>query len=188
MLRGRPSEGPMSEDSDLTLVSAIRGGELHRYAEVVERCDRAVRATLRRHARCELELEELVQETFYLGFRDLGDLADPARLRSWLCAIARRRAAERHRQRSRERVRREDREDDREEELQAQVADETWIWDEVALLPQAFRTILHLRYREGSSYREIAERLAVPPSTVRGRIHEARRALRERLRAEEERP
>ena len=56
-----------------------------------------------------------------------------------------------------------------------------WIWEEVAQLEEIHAEVLHLRYRESLTYAEIAARLGLPHSTVRGRIHLARRALRARL-------
>ena len=56
-----------------------------------------------------------------------------------------------------------------------------WIWEEVGRLAPDQAQVLRLRYAEGSSYGEIARRLGLPESTVRGRIYLARRALRRRL-------
>ncbi len=174
----------MPAPSDTLLVEAIRDGAAHRYAEVVARFDDAVRATLRRQVRDASELEELVQETFYLGFRDLGQLTDPSRLGAWLCAIARRRLQDRRRQQVRDESRHQNASS---ESLLASDASDTWIWEEVDQLSDLFRIVLRLRYRDGLSYREIASALDVPASTVRGRIYEARRALRERVRELEDR-
>ena len=48
-------------------------------------------------------------------------------------------------------------------------------------LPEQLRLPLMLQYAEGMSYLEIAKVLALPESTVRGRIHRAKQQLRKEL-------
>lgn len=48
-------------------------------------------------------------------------------------------------------------------------------------LPEPLRLPLMLQYAEGMSYLEIAKVLALPESTVRGRIHRAKQQLRKEL-------
>lgn len=48
-------------------------------------------------------------------------------------------------------------------------------------LPENLRLPLMLQYAEGMSYQEIAKVLALPESTVRGRIHRAKERLRKEL-------
>jgi len=79
----------MADDSVAALVAAIREGEVGLFSEVVCRFDRAVRAVVARSVRDPDGREELVQQTFYLGFRRLDTLAAPERLRAWLVSIAR---------------------------------------------------------------------------------------------------
>lgn len=55
----------------------------------------------------------------------------------------------------------------------------------VDALPEKQRLVLALHYVEGFSIAEVAQILRVPPSTVRGRLFEARRALRLELAKEE---
>ena len=55
----------------------------------------------------------------------------------------------------------------------------------IAGLPSLQREILDLRFQHDLSYAEIAEVLNVPVGTVRSRLHNAMRLLRERLEANE---
>jgi len=55
----------------------------------------------------------------------------------------------------------------------------------IAGLPSLQREILDLRFQHDLSYAEIAEVLGVPVGTVRSRLHNAVRLLRERLEANE---
>lgn len=168
----------MADHSVAALVAAIRGGEVARFSEVVRRFDRAVRAFVARSVRDPDGREELVQQTFYLGFRRLDALATPERLRAWLLSIARNCIRDYRRREARQaRLR-----------LagagEAAPAPPTWIWEEVDALAAPQAEILRLRYQQQCTYAEAAARLGVSVATVRGRLYEARRALRRRLKEE----
>ncbi len=167
------------QSTDGELVTAVLGGATECFAELVRRYDRRVRAIVAEKVRGREAREELVHQTFYLAFRNLEQLEDRERLEPWLARIASRCAIEHLRRdaagRGRE-ARLEESEIGREP-----VDGRAWIWEEVERLPRSLGEVLVMRYRLLLSYREIAQRLGVPLSTVRGRIHEARRALRARL-------
>lgn len=55
------------------------------------------------------------------------------------------------------------------------------LWAAVASLPPKLRTVIHLHYAEGYATEEIAAMLAVPPATVRTRLHRGRQRLKELL-------
>lgn len=161
----------MADASDAALVAGKR------FDEIVKRFDRPVRALVGKGVRDPQRRDEIVQQTFCLAFRRLGTLAAPERLRAWLFAIARNCVADERRRRARRNVL----------PLRDRPAPEAppgWIWEEVATLPAALAQVLRLRYREGLRLDEIAARLDVPASTVRGRIYTARRTLRRRLKEE----
>lgn len=56
------------------------------------------------------------------------------------------------------------------------------VWLAIEQLPQDQRETLILRDLHGFAYKEIAEILRVPASTVNSRLHDAREALRRKLR------
>jgi RNA polymerase sigma-70 factor (ECF subfamily) len=164
--------------SDGELVTAILGGATERFGELVRRYDRRVRATVAERVRGRQVREELVHQAFYRAFRSLGQLEDPERFEAWLVRIAARCCTDH----LRERAGRDGREQPLEgSEVRGTNETDGWIWEEVQRLPRALAEVLVLRYRARCSYREIAERLRLPESTIRGRIYEARRALRQRL-------
>jgi RNA polymerase sigma-70 factor (ECF subfamily) len=178
------------QDDDRRLVTAILSGEPDRFAELVERYAPGVRRIVGRDVRDAGLRDELVQTTFLHAFRGLGRLASPDRLEAWLARIARNAVADAlaRRRTTNEREVALDGLD-----LGARGAARGrelggWIWEEVARLAPDARQVLELRYRDGLTYAEVAARLAVPASTVRGRIYEARRALRRRLEAMEDGP
>jgi len=161
----------MADASDAALVAA------RRFDEIVRKFDRPVRAVVGRGVRDPQRCDEIVQQTFCLAFRRLGTLAAPERLRAWLLAIARNCVADDRRRRARHNVL-------PLRDRPAPPHPPGWIWEEVATLPPALAEVLRLRYREGLGLCEIASRVGVPASTVRGRIYTARRALRRRLKEE----
>ncbi len=171
------SSNPVRPLSDEALVCAVLEGETPRFAELVVRHDPAVRRVVARGIRNPDAREELVQETWCLAFRNLSSLVTPRSVRAWVLRIARRCLVAHHR-RAASRT------------LQALESDPAapgagvagqWVWEEVGMLQVPFAEVLTLHYREGRTYAEIARRLRLSASTVRGRIYEARRALRERL-------
>ena len=58
----------------------------------------------------------------------------------------------------------------------------------VTELPEHYRAILHLRYREEMPYEEIAETMGIPLGTVKVRLHRAHEFLRRRLNARGSKP
>lgn len=133
--------------------------------------------------------EDLVQETYFHGWRGLRGLRDPARARAWLYAILRRRWSRTLRDRSRRpRLVGGD--------LSANVPAPPLAgreWDEPDLserlrealgsldprLKDAFLTV----FLQGLSCQEAADLLGLPRGTVLSRLHRARQALRVHLRA-----
>lgn len=59
--------------------------------------------------------------------------------------------------------------------------DREQIWTALAGLDELYRTVLVLRYYQGLTDAEIAEALAIPPGTVKSRLHTARQRLQQRL-------
>ena len=166
-------------DSNTQLVESIVGGAHHRFGEVVRRFDQQVRIAISRKVQDPAAIEDLTQETFYKAFQKLNRLENPEQLPAWLLVIARNCLTDH--------FRRQQRRQDCEysggmESANRQLTKRPdWIWDEVAQLPGEFAEVLELRYRQSRSYREIAKQIGRPESTVRGRIYEARKALRLRL-------
>lgn len=173
---GRTASG----DGDSVLVVAVWAGDLARFGELVARHEARVRAIVGLVLQDEERRSEATQHAFFLAFRHLSALKEAARFEAWLARIAGHVARDAARRLARERER-------EASAVEAAVSepvspdDARWIWDEVARLSPLLRQALELRYRGGLSYAEIAARLGVPLSTVRGRIHEARTALRGRL-------
>ncbi len=129
------------------------------------------------------DAEDLTQQTFLIAQQKLTQLRDPARARSWLCAIVRNTFLKNRRNlhgrpwRSLEQVAEPaasapDEPDIDSDELQA-VLDE---------MPVEFRLPLVMFYFGDVSYKEIAAELEIPIGTVMSRLARGKEHLRRRLR------
>jgi len=131
---------------------------------------------------------DAVQEVFVKLAASLDRLREPAALPGWLGRVARTTAADlAEREARRSSVPEPAARDAAERRPAAGSLLETAVQDEerrralaavMALKPE-FREVLLLRYMHSRSYREIAEVLGVPVTTVQVRLHRARKALAE---------
>ena len=172
------SEPP--EDGELVL--RARKGDDIAFGLLVERYQRAVYAVAISLTGRHEDAEDAAQEAFLVALQRLDDCQSPERFAGWLMTIVR--------NRSKNLIRRESlRETD-------EVPPGTRSWAptpdrvtetrelrgllEKALigLPEVQRQIVLLHDLEGWKHREIAERLEIPPGTVRSHLHFARKALR----------
>lgn len=144
-------------------------GELYRY--LARRCPDAATAG------------DLLQETFLQVVRQSDQLAKVAMPRAWLFAIARNMLARHYRrQRDPQAVAQlwyesaPDTEDDRLVAMREAIQE----------LPAELRDTLALRLEQELSYEEIAHVLEIPVGTVRSRLHNAVRHLRDAMKQREE--
>lgn len=176
----------LSSLDDRTLALRSRRGDEQAYSELVVRYRRAAFALALSVTGRREDAEDAAQESFIVALERLEECHDPAKFGGWLLAIVRNRA--------RNLVRREmlrEGEDlpfalvsqapgpdlvTEREELKARLQ---WALDK---LNEVQREIVLLHDLEGWKHREIAERLELPPGTVRSHLHYARRRLREYLR------
>ncbi len=170
------------------LVEACRRGEEGAFTSLVYRYKGLISA-LAFSATCDLPLsQDLAQETFATAWRKLDTLAEPARLRAWLCGILKHLVQDA--------LRRQHRESTRAAASSTVGAPpsapspyETAISHERAALvaqalttlPEEYRLPLVLYYFEGRSSRAVGESLGLTEDTVRQRLARGRQRLREEL-------
>src|SRR5438132_3498947 len=75
--------------TDAELLAASRRGEHAAFGALVERYQGVVSAVSYSRTRDQALSEDVAQETFLAAWRQLDQLREPGRLRSWLCGIAR---------------------------------------------------------------------------------------------------
>jgi RNA polymerase sigma-70 factor (ECF subfamily) len=124
------------------------------------------------------DVDDLVQDVFLHAFKRLNTLRDVNAFGGWLAMITRNRAIDYHR-RSREM-----------EELPLDLAHKTGggvdaeAAEAMALirtLPETYRETLMLRFVEGMTGPEIAERTGLTPASVRVNLHRGMKLLREKM-------
>ena len=133
------------------------------------------------------EAEDLAQETFLKAFENLSGFRQEAGLRTWLCRIAvntylaKRRRRPRHESIALEILPAPDWSNNPERVVIRREL--LWCVHHTLQqhLPRHYRTILVLREIEQLDYQEIAEVLGISVSSVKSRLHRARRAFRDHL-------
>ncbi len=129
------------------------------------------------------DAEELTQQVFLIAIENLGQLRHPEAARSWLFAILRHCFLRGQRRWQPQRAT--DMDIDlthwAEEMPEAEAIDSESLQAALNKLPGEFRLVVLMYYFEQCSYREIAEKLALPIGTVMSRLARGKAALRKLL-------
>lgn len=164
---------------DTTLVEMTLLGDSDAYGELVQRHEKAVMGTAVKITKNEFSAQDATQDAFVSAWMNLSALREKASFRPWVCAIAGRCALKIN---------------DRYaaaipaislDALDFDIPDAERpleyddIHDAVAKLSEKIRDVIQLHYFDGYSVSEIAERLSVPVGTVKWRLNEGRKKLRE---------
>lgn len=177
----------VSEPDDDALAAHSRAGDPLALATLYARHAPGLLAFLERRTISREEAEDVLQETFVRIFEGRGSFEGRGRFRAWLYTIAMRLAQDRAQERRR-----------RTEILATRFGPESQVHtdpDEIALgergqerleavlraLPSEQGLALQLRFRDGFSYREMAELCGEPEGTLRSRVHHALRRVRDAL-------
>jgi RNA polymerase sigma-70 factor (ECF subfamily) len=129
------------------------------------------------------EAEEIAQESFVRAFRSLKKLRQPDSFYAWLLGIAGRVLKEYFRA-----LQRQDRQQAAAESLmrdEPEATEDYPLESAIAALPEAYRRVVLLRYYEGLSCQEVAERLELPLGTVTKYLSRAYSMLRQELKTRE---
>lgn len=162
-------------DLDLLLVQRMAAGDPHALDELYARHGPHLLAYLAGRLGDAGLAEEVLQDVMLAAWQHAAAFRGRARVRTWLLAIARRRAINAHRRRQPAPAIPLDDESDR---LAATDSPPSGISDALASLPEALRETLELVFYHGLSGVEAAEVLGVPAGTVKSRLHHARARLR----------
>lgn len=178
-----------SEPSDGTLVLAISTGDREALAGLYDRYAGLLLAVGIRVLKNRREAEDIVHDVFLEVWRR-AQAYEPARasVRAWLLLMMRCRALDRRKSHG-FRLARPLEHDPRiapASESPAIALDRARVAAAVALLPETQRTVLVLAYFDGLSASEIAARLELPIGTVKSRVAGAMRALRVRMRVDDD--
>src|SRR4051812_18077714 len=151
--------------SDADLVAATLAGNRQAYGRIVERYQRLLCSLAFSATGGIAQSEDLAQETFIDGWRQLAELREPEKLRPWLCGILRFKVSRLRRADGHEPVRRADPLDaaaavpSGDEAVPDQAVHEeeqALMWSALERVPEIYREPLVLYYREHRSVEHVA--------------------------------
>src|SRR5437762_1805640 len=134
--------------------------------------------------------EDLAQETFIAAWKQLADLREPEKRRSWLCRISRNLTYDAGRRQGREPIHKaepleEIRESPAPERLPSDYTisreEEAILWRSIERIPENYREPLVLFYREHQSVEKVAAALDLSEDAVKQRLSRGRNLLREEV-------
>jgi RNA polymerase sigma-70 factor, ECF subfamily len=134
------------------------------------------------------DAEDLVQDVFVTAFRKIGSLREPKAFPGWLSAIARHCASEFHRsafQRTAAHSSAAMREGAQAQTTEPE-ANALTVLQMIQTLPDAYRETLVLRFVEGLTGPEIAQRTGLTADSVRVNLHRGTKMLREKWKGSEQ--
>ena len=186
-----------AEVSDLDLVRRAQGGDADAFGELVERNRRAVFRAALAALGSPAEADDVAQDAFVLAYRKLHSFRGEAAFKTWLLAIAWRKALDRRKSMARWlklTVTPPDTETDnwieqmpgdprsQEDDLAASQLQQA-VKLLIKTLPRKLRDALLLAGSGEYTYEQISHILGVPVGTVKWRVSEARRVLKQKMAA-----
>ena len=181
---------PLGASRDETLVKASLAGDREAFEQIVSR-HQALICSLAYSGTGNLpQSEDLAQETFIAAWKHLAELREPAKLRFWLCGIARNLINNSVRKQRREPSHRAEAlesivEPRSPEPLPAERAisreEAEILWRALERIPETYREPLVLFYREHQSVEAVAQELELTEDAVRQRLTRGRRLLQDEV-------
>lgn len=189
-----------ADDPDLELVRRAQAGDVEAFGDLVERNRRAVFRAALAAVGSAAEADDVAQEAFVTAFQKLSGFRADASFKTWLLSITWRKAIDRRKSLTRWMQRLvapaadESRQDwDRMQEVPARghsqedaliSADlQRRVRPLIASLPKKLRDALLLAGSGDHSYDDIGRMLGIPTGTVKWRVSEARKVLKQKMAA-----
>lgn len=181
---------PVSPADDAELVARSLAGSREAFGLIVGRYQSLVCALTFCATGSVSRSQDLAQDTFVAAWRQLAELREPAKLRGWLCGIARNLINADRRRLGREPAHRAETFDgtgklaaeDPSPPAKVISAEEmALLWREVGRLPEIYREPMVLYYREERSVGRVAEALGLSEEAVMQRLSRGRKMLHERM-------
>ncbi len=176
--------------TDSELVGECLAGDTEAFAQIVSRYQSLV-CSLAYSATGSLSYsEDLAQDTFVTAWKQLADLREPEKLRSWLCGIARNLIHNWLRKQGREPSRHAESLEEISESLSPEPLpgdqaiskeEEAILWRSLEHIPEIYREPLVLFYREHQSIETVAANLDLSEDAVKQRLSRGRKLLQERV-------
>jgi RNA polymerase sigma factor (sigma-70 family) len=177
---------PVTEQSDIELVSQCLAGNRDAFAQIVLRYQTLICSLAYSATGSLSQSQDLSQETFIIAWKQLPQLREPDKLRNWLCGIVRHRIHKTFRRQGREPVH-------AAETLEAACElpscelppseqaitreEEAILWRSLERIPEIYREPLILFYREHQSIQKVAAALELTEDAVKQRLLRGRKLL-----------
>jgi RNA polymerase sigma-70 factor (ECF subfamily) len=172
----------MTGETDAQLVARVRRGDRQAAGALAERYLRACRAVALAVTGEEADADDVCQDAFVAAIERIGSCRQPDRFGPWLMQIVRNRARDHLRTRARPMLSIDGMAIETgapSPAADAERGDATGrLLAAMRELPEERREVLLLHDLEGWTHREIAERMGLPPGTVRSHLHHARQRIR----------
>jgi RNA polymerase sigma-70 factor, ECF subfamily len=194
-----PEEAASGPDPDLTLVRRVQAGDTDAFGELVHRNRKAVFRAAVAALGSTTDADDVAQDAFVLAYRKIGSFRGDSAFKTWLLAITWRKALDRRKSVGRWlrlTVTAADGERDATNWIEQMPADDRSQEDDLAAaqlqqtirrliktLPRKLRDALLLAGSGEYNYSQISFILGVPVGTVKWRVSEARRVLKEKMSA-----
>jgi RNA polymerase sigma factor (sigma-70 family) len=176
--------------NDAELVAETLGGNRDAFSQIVVRYQSLI-CSLAYSATGSLgQSEDLAQETFITAWRRLRLLREPAKLRAWLCGIARNRINNTLRREGREPLTASEPLETAHEAPASEPSppdqaisreEAAILWRALERIPQLYRDPLVLFYREHQSIETVAQDLGLSEDAVKQRLSRGRKLLQEQF-------
>ena len=180
----------MMDSSDSELVSQSLAGNRDAFGGIVARYQSMLCSIAYSATGSLSQSEDLAQETFVTAWKQLADLRNPEKLRSWLCRILRNLTYDALLRQGREPVHKAE----PLEEVEGTPApaplpsdhtisreEEAILWRSIERIPERYREPLVLYYREHQSVENVASALNLSEDAVKQRLSRGRKLLHEQV-------
>ena len=176
--------------SDAALVTDSLTGNREAFGQIVARYQTLICSLAYSGTGSLSQSEDLAQETFIAAWKQLANLREPHKLRSWLCGIARNRIYDAVKKQGREPSHAAEPLDAAHEspapelpphDLAISKEEEAILWRSVERIPEIYREPLILFYREHQSVETVAANLELSEDAVRQRLSRGRKLLQEQV-------
>jgi RNA polymerase sigma factor (sigma-70 family) len=176
--------------NDAELVGESLSGNRDAFGQIVSRYQSLVCSLAYSATGSLSQSEDLAQETFVAAWKQLADLREPAKLRAWLCGIARNLVHNSLRQQGREPAHAAEQLEAAPElpslepsppEQAISKEEEAILWRSLERIQEIYREPLVLFYREHQSIEAVAQELELSEDAVKQRLSRGRKMLHEQV-------
>ncbi|PWU13714.1 MAG: sigma-70 family RNA polymerase sigma factor [Verrucomicrobia bacterium] len=177
-----------ARQDDAELVAKSLEGNHSAFGQIVERYQTLICSLAYSATGSVSQSEDLAQETFVTAWKQLSQLREPSKLRSWLCALVRFRISKQFRRQDREPAHAADPLEavDQSAAPEALPSDQAIsneekaiLWRALERIPETYREALVLFYREHQSIEHVAEELDLTEDAVKQRLSRGRKMLQD---------